>query len=223
MPAANEANCIKAMARVQDRGSMRQGFPIATPGMAIGLLGGSFDPAHDGHVRISEQALKRFGLDRLWWLVSPANPLKATGPAPMAARLSHARALISDPRIIVSEIETGLGTRHTAQTLRKLRLLYPEVRFVWLMGADNLAQFHRWKDWRKILEMVPVGVLARPGARLSARCSKAARIYAGAHLREDASHALPHMRPPAWCFVNLPMIEISSTQIRARDGGRGGA
>lgn len=137
----------------------RAGLPRAGRGQAVGLLGGSFDPAHDGHAHATREALRRFGLDRVWWLVSPGNPLKAHGPAPLALRMARARAVMRHPRVEVTDVEARLGTRHTAQTLAALGRLYPGVRFVWLMGADNLAQLHRWEDWRRIVEGVPVGVL----------------------------------------------------------------
>ncbi len=152
--------------------------PFVTQGQVVGLLGGSFDPPHEGHVQITREALRRFGLDRLWWLVSPGNPLKAHGPAPMADR--------------------------------------PGVRFVWLMGADNLAQFHRWQEWERIMEMVPVGVLARPGARIAAQMSKAARVYATDRLEPGQARRLGRAAPPAWCFVNMPLVAQSSSAIRAR-------
>lgn len=192
------------------------GLPVAKPGQVIGLLGGSFDPPHEGHVHITKAALKRFGLDRIWWLVSPGNPLKARGPAPLDERMQAARALMQHPRVTVTDIEAHLGTRYTAQTLVALRRRYPGVRFVWLMGADNLAEFHRWQDWRWIMENVPVGVLARPGDRISARMSKAAKIYAHARLPGRASHILGQLQAPAWSFVNLPMKDQSSTAIRKR-------
>ena len=190
--------------------------PVARAGQIVGLLGGSFDPPHDGHVYISKAALKRFGLDQLWWLVSPGNPLKTKGPAPMAQRMAAARAIMRHPRVTVTDIEARLGTRYTAQTLAALRRRYPGVRFVWLMGADNLAQFHQWQDWRWIIDQVPVGVMARPGDRIAARMSKAARIYAQARLPKQAAHCLGRMTPPAWSFINLPMSRQSSTAIRAR-------
>ena len=147
--------------------------------MVIGLLGGSFDPAHEGHAHITREAMKRLGLDRVWWLVSPGNPLKANAPASMARRLARARALMQDPAVVVTDLEVRLGTRATVDTLRRLRAMYPGVRFVWLMGADNLVQFHRWSRWRQIMAMVPVAVMARPGAGLASgsaqiRCSEAA-------------------------------------------------
>ncbi len=195
--------------------AMTYALPHARPGQVIGLLGGSFDPPHAGHLHISREALKRFGLDRLWWLVSPGNPLKTAGPAPLDQRMAAARALVDHPRIAITDIEARTGTRHTAATLRVLRALCPGVRFVWLMGADNLAQFHLWQDWREILDTVPVGVLARPGQRISARLSPAARIYARARIPARDSQALGHANAPAWCFLNVPMMDISSTRLRA--------
>ncbi len=191
-------------------------LPVAKPGQVIGLLGGSFDPSHAGHVHISKAALRRFGLDRLWWLVSPGNPLKKDGPAPLAERMQAAQAIMQHPRVTITDIEAHLGTRYTAQTLAALRRRYPGVRFVWLMGADNLAQFHRWQDWRWIIENVPIGVVARPGDRISARLSKTAKVYAQARIPGRGAHVLGRMPPPAWAFVNLPMSDQSSTAIRAR-------
>ena len=199
---------------------MQHGFPYARPGQRIGLLGGSFDPAHAGHAHITREALKRFGLDRVWWLVSPGNPLKSRGPAPLADRMARAAAVMHHPRVTVTDIEARLGTRATADTIAALRARYPGVRFVWLMGADNLAQFHLWQDWERILDAVPVGVLARPGDRISARMSRAARVYAPYRLSGAASHLLGRARAPAWCFVNVPMVDVSSTAIRARGGWR---
>lgn len=193
---------------------MRHAFPLALPGMAVGLLGGSFDPPHPGHLHITREALRRFGLDRVWWLVSPGNPLKSRGPAPIGLRLDAARALVDHPRVTVTDIEARIGTHYTAETLARLARLYPGVRFVWLMGADNLAQLHRWQDWRTIIESVPIGVLARPGMRISARRSVAAQVYARYRLSAEAARLLAHRAAPAWCFVNVPMVEASSTAIR---------
>lgn len=193
-----------------------QGFPVARPGQVIGLLGGSFDPAHAGHAHITREALKRFGLDRVWWLVSPGNPLKSRGPAPLTARLAAARRVMDHPRVTITDIEARIGTRYTAVTLARLQALYPGVRFVWLMGADNLAQFHRWQDWEEIMHRVPVGVLARPGDRIAARMSKAARIYRDARLHGQAAARLGRADAPAWTFLNMPMTPESSTAIRDR-------
>ncbi|MCF2870883.1 nicotinate-nucleotide adenylyltransferase [Octadecabacter sp. G9-8] len=194
---------------------LRHGLPQARAGQVIGVLGGSFDPAHEGHVHITKAALERFGLDSVWWLVSPGNPLKSRGPAPMAERLATARAVMQHPRVKVTDIEARLGTRYTAQTIAALQMVYPDVRFVWLMGADNLAQFHRWQDWREIMERVPVGVLARPGDRISARMSKTARLYRENRLIGRASQLLGRADAPMWSFVNLPMSASSSSAIRA--------
>ena len=195
---------------------MTTGRPTARAGQIVGLLGGSFDPPHDGHVHISKAALKRFGLDHLWWLVSPGNPLKAHGPAPLEERMQAASAIMQHPRVAVTDIEARLGTRYTAQTLMELQRRYPGVRFVWIMGADNLAQFHRWQDWRWIIETVPVGVIARPGERLGARRSKTAKVYRQARVMGRAAHVLGHLKAPAWSFINVPMSDQSSSAIRAR-------
>ena len=193
---------------------MVQGFPIARRGMVVGLLGGSFDPAHAGHVHITRQAVVRLGLDRVWWLVSPGNPLKARAPAALALRLARARQVMQDPQVVVTDLEARLGTRATIDTIRRLQAIYPGVRFVWLMGADNLVQFHRWKGWRDILAAVPVAVMARPGAGLAARLSVTARACRAFEVARP--EGLGERRPPAWCFVNLPLNSASSSKIRAQ-------
>lgn len=195
---------------------MRQGFPMATRGMVVGLLGGSFDPAHAGHVHITREAMRRFGLDQVWWLVTPGNPLKARQPAAMAARLAQARALMRHPRVKVTDLEAHLGTRYTAATIRRLKARYPGVRFVWLMGADNLVQFHRWQDWEGILGMVPVAVLGRPGSVVRGQMGRAARIYAAERVKPGAAGALGRMQPPVWGFADIPLNDLSSSAIRAR-------
>lgn len=190
------------------------GFPTATAGLRVGLLGGSFDPPHLGHVHISKWALKEFGLDRVWWLVSPGNPLKPVGPAPLEKRLRACRELVDHPRILITDLESRLGTRYTAQTLQRLQERYRDVRFVWLMGADNLADFHRWDRWDDIMNSVPVGVLSRPGEQLAAGCSPAARRFARARLSARRSTALPFRQAPCWSLLTGPMIDMSSTRIR---------
>ncbi len=190
--------------------------------MVVGLLGGSFDPAHEGHVHISREALKRMGLDQVWWLVSPGNPLKARQPAPLADRMARARAVMRHPRVKITALEESVGTRATADTIDRLRRVYPGVTFVWLMGADNLVQFHKWGRWRDILRAVAVGVLARPGAGVQARLSVAARAFR-VH-RVARGETLRGRKAPVWAFVNLPMNDASSSAIRARGGwtlGRG--
>ncbi len=194
----------------------RNAIPYARPGQVVGLFGGSFDPPHQGHVHVTQEAMKAFGLNQVWWLVSPGNPLKKRGPAPLAQRVDAARAVMQHPRVEVTDIEALTGTRATADTLAALKRLYPLVRFVWLMGADNLAQFHRWKDWRLIMDSIPVGVIARPGDRISARMSPAARLYAKYRIDGQARHLLGRADAPAWCFVNVPMVDVSSTDLRNR-------
>jgi nicotinate-nucleotide adenylyltransferase len=193
---------------------MKSGFPMARRGMVIGLLGGSFDPAHEGHAHITRQALVRMGLDRVWWLVTPGNPLKVRQPAPMAERLVRARAVMAHPRVVITDLEAQLGTRYTAETIARLQRIYPGVRFVWLMGADNLVQFHKWERWRDILRRVPMGVLARPGSGVAARLSVAARSFRVD--RVARGEGLGARKAPAWCFVNVPMVDLSSSAIRAR-------
>ncbi|MFJ1293330.1 nicotinate-nucleotide adenylyltransferase [Paracoccus yeei] len=194
---------------------MRAGLPLALPGMRIGLLGGSFDPAHQGHVHITDEALRRFGLDRVWWLVSPGNPLKGHAPKPLQERIASARKIMKNPRVTVTGIEAVLGTRKTVDTIAGLQRLYPRARFVWLMGADNLVQFDRWDRWREIAAHVPIGVIARPGWRMPARFSRTARILAEARLPESRIGRLADAAPPAWAMINVPMNKLSSTAIRA--------
>lgn len=197
---------------------MKQGLPYVPHGRVIGLLGGSFDPAHGGHAHITREALKRFGLDEVWWLVSPGNPLKDKGPVALDMRMAKARDVMGHPRVRISDFEARVGTRYTAETLRALMAAYPQARFVWLMGADNLVQFDKWRDWQWIMESVPVGVLARPGQRGAARGAKAAEVYKRFQLRGAQSQLLGRAEAPAWCFVNVPMTDASSTEIRERGG-----
>lgn len=183
---------------------------------SVGILGGSFDPPHAGHLHITKAALRIFDLDEAWWLVSPGNPLKARGPAPFERRFAAAQEIVDHPRIKISDFEAQQGTRYTAQTLRLLFHTYPRTRFVWLMGADNLVQFDQWQDWRAIMESIPVGVFARPGDRQAALRSKAATIYRKNRLKGRKARKLASAAAPAWAFVNLSMMAVSSTQIRAK-------
>lgn len=192
-----------------------QGEPVAQPGLRVGLFGGSFDPPHAGHVHVTRWALKGFGLDRVWWLVSPGNPLKRDAPADLARRIAAARAIMRHPRVEVTDIEARLGTRATADTLAALQALYLGVRFVWLMGADNLAGFHRWGRWEEIMGLAPVGVLARPGEQLRAGLSPAARRFASRRLPMAEARALPFCAPPAWCLLTGRMLDLSSSELRA--------
>lgn len=190
------------------------GFPIAYTGQTIGLLGGSFDPPHLGHVHITRRALRRFGLSQIWWMVSPGNPLKPDAPAAIARRIAACKTIMGHPRVRITDLEARIGTRYTADTLTQLRRLYPGVRFVWLMGADNLAGFHRWEHWNKIMETVPIGVLSRPGDQIAAGSSHAARTYSRYRLREIAAPVLARQPAPAWVLLSGPMREASSTAIR---------
>ncbi len=167
-------------------------------------------------MHITREALKRFGLDEVWWLVSPGNPLKARGPAPLAERMARAKAVMQDPRVHVTDLEARLGTRFTHATLTQIIARYPGVKFVWLMGADNLASFHRWDNWREIMALVPIAVMARPGQRISARLSPAAQVFRRYKLRSREAMQIRNAAPPAWVFVNVPMTDMSSTSIRAR-------
>ncbi|ODA68135.1 putative nicotinate-nucleotide adenylyltransferase [Methyloligella halotolerans] len=182
--------------------------------MRIGLLGGSFNPAHEAHRHITLAALKRLQLDQVWWLVTPGNPLKTpTGPS-IEERVASAEAVARHPRIKVTDFEKGQGSPYTADTLRTLKRLYPETNFVWLMGADNMADIHRWKDWHAIFETMPVAVFDRPGFRMKARAGKAAQVFARRFVDPSDAAGLALMRPPAWTLVTLPLSSLSSTEIR---------
>ena len=182
----------------------------------IGLLGGSFNPAHQGHRDISLAALKYLGLDEIWWLVSPQNPLKPVdGMAPFAERLKSAQAMARHPKIRVTDIESRLGTQFTADTLKALVTRFPSCRFVWLMGADNLAQISSWRDWTKIFHLTPIAVFDRPTYNIKALTALAARRFRRARQREAALKMLAATPPPAWVFVHHRLNPISATAIRA--------
>ena len=186
-------------------------------GARIGLLGGSFNPAHEGHRQLSLEALKRLGLDEVWWLVSPQNPLKpAAGMAPMAERLADARARARHRRIRPSALESLLGTRYTADSLAALQARFPGIRFVWLMGADNLAQLASWQRWPQILHRVPVAVFDRAPYSVRAHAAKAARRFAQARVSERHAKRLAAMAPPAWTFLRQPLNAQSASRIRAQ-------
>jgi nicotinate (nicotinamide) nucleotide adenylyltransferase/ribosome silencing factor RsfS/YbeB/iojap len=180
-------------------------------------LGGSFNPAHGGHLHLSRLALARLGLDAVWWLVSPQNPLKpALGMAPFAKRLGEAaRLAAARPKIRVSGIEARLGTRYTADTLKALCRRFPRARFVWLMGGDNLVQFPHWRRWEDIFRSVPVAVFDRPGSAAKALAGRAARRFARARLSPRAARRLARAAPPAWIFFHTPRDPRSATRIRA--------
>lgn len=194
----------------------RLGGHLPGPGQRIGLLGGSFNPAHEGHVAISEEALRRLGLDEVWWLVSPQNPLKSTsGMAPQDVRAETAARLLQNPKIRVTTLETAFGTAYTAETLHLLVQRFPGVRFVWLMGADNLIQIDRWQDWSKIFNTMAIAVFDRPTYSLRALAAKAARRFARFRCRESDSLKLADRAPPAWVFLHNRLNAQSSTAMRA--------
>ncbi len=194
---------------------MRVKPPIALPGMRIGLLGGSFNPAHHGHRQISLAAIERLGLDRLWWVVTPGNPLKSNGDlAGLAERVRLAQRVARHPKIVVTDFEAALSSRFTADTIAYLTMRFPGVHFVWIMGGDNLVQFHRWRDWRRIFALMPIAVVDRPGMRHKALASPAARSFARARFPEAKSRFLPAMKPPAWTYLTIRLTTASSTAIR---------
>lgn len=184
----------------------------------VGLLGGSFNPAHRGHRALSLHALRALGLDEVWWLVSPGNPLKpARGMAPFAARMASARAMARHAPIRVSAVEARLGTRYTVDTLTRLPRLYPKHRFVWLMGADNLAQFHQWHDWRRIARQVPIAVVARPGYDGDARASPAMSWLRRAVRPAGQAKNWTRWRLPALVLLRFRPDPTSATRLRAAD------
>ena len=188
------------------------------PHRRIGLLGGSFNPAHGGHLHISLLALQRLDLDEVWWLVSPQNPLKpAKGMTPFAERLTNAAGFAkAHKRIKVTGIEAALGTSFTADTIAALEQRFPHTSFVWLMGGDNLAQLPRWERWVDLVDSVPIAVFARPQTSLRALAGKAALRFARARVAADAARGLAEMKPPAWAFFHTKLDPRSATEIRAK-------
>jgi nicotinate-nucleotide adenylyltransferase len=192
-------------------------IPAHAPGMKIGLFGGTFDPPHEAHLSASLLAMKRLRLDRVWWLVTPGNPLKDTRwLAPLADRMAKARALANHPRIVISDLEAEIGTRYTYETLAYLLERCPGVHFVWIMGADNLRSFNRWQRWREIASMVPMAVVDRLGPSLYASASAAGHALARYRIPESAAWSLPFRRPPVWAFIHGLKSPLSSTALRAK-------
>jgi len=191
--------------------------PIAEANMRIGLLGGSFNPAHGGHLYISKIALDRLKLDQVRWLLSPQNPLKHADDYELyEKRAQTARTVIDTPRIVLSFFEQEHGLTYSVETIRQLLEQHPQVKFVWLMGADAFAGLDRWKDWRNIVETIPIAVFNRPGSRARALNSKAAQYYSDFRLEEKDAPLLAGKKAPAWCFINQPPDYSSSTKIRGR-------
>ncbi len=197
-------------------------LPPHARGLRIGLLGGSFNPPHTAHRAMSLFAMKRLGLDRVWWLVTPGNPLKDTRSLPpLAERLVAAEAMADHPRIDVTNIEGQIGARYSVDTLRFLRRRCPGVRFVWLIGADLLAEFHRWRAWREIFALVPIAVVDRGGAPLGACNARAILAFATARVPESKASQLPGLKPPAWTLLHGLKLPHSSTQLREIAARRG--
>ncbi|MBB3770866.1 nicotinate-nucleotide adenylyltransferase [Angulomicrobium tetraedrale] len=192
-------------------------IPPLAPGMRIGLYGGSFNPPHAAHRAVSLLALKRLRLDKVWWLVTPGNPLKDNGRLPpLGVRLAQARAIANHPALVPTGLEAGLGTRYSFDTVAALVARFPQVHFVWLMGADNLASFHRWQRWRDIAARVPICVVDRQGCTFPAMAAPAALALAPWRREEHEAARLAGMKPPAWLFLHGLKSPLSSTQLRAK-------
>lgn len=185
-------------------------------GQTIGLLGGSFNPAHDGHRHIAQQALRRLGLDWVWWLVSPQNPLKSPAEmAPLRARMASANRKAQHPRMVVTAVESDLGTVYSAETMRRLTLLFPRQRFVWLMGADNLGQIARWRAWQSLYDRAAVAVFARAPYSGKALHGQAALRFRAARLPDATCRSLARHKRPAWVFLRTRLHPASATALRA--------
>ncbi len=193
-------------------------MPHAEPGQRVGLFGGSFNPPHEGHLHVTEKALRRLDLDLIWWIVTPGNPLKDHGVLePLEKRLAQCEKLAVHPRIKITAFEAELPTSYTVDTLDFVTRRNPGVHFVWLMGADNLGQFHHWERWRNIARLMPIAVIDRPGATMSLHSARAAMVLRHYRVDESDAAALPLMRAPAWTFLHGPRNSLSSTALRAQN------
>lgn len=196
-------------------GSTKVRPPLTQPGQRIGVMGGTFNPPHGGHALISGTALRRLRLDQLWWVVTPGNPLKYNNGLPSAAqRISLCRRLAPDARMRITSFEEDLATPYTAATVGFLVRRYRGVKFVWIMGADNLASFHRWQHWRSIAANIPIAVVDRPGWRLRALASPAAQWMRRNYLPEARAARLAAHGAPSWTFLTGPLSRLSSTELR---------
>jgi nicotinate-nucleotide adenylyltransferase len=203
-------------ARAREENSERIAFPIALPGMRIGLFGGTFNPPHEAHRAASLLALKRLGLDRIWWMVTPGNPLKENRSLPsLERRIAESRKMASHPAIDVTGIEAALRTRFTYDTVKALKMRFPKVHFVFIIGADNLAGFHRWENWRALANMIPIAVIDRPDYDLKALSTPAASTLARVRIDESDGAILSLLKPPAWAFLHGLKSQLSSTALRA--------
>jgi nicotinate-nucleotide adenylyltransferase len=191
-------------------------MPHVEKGMQVGLFGGSFNPPHAGHALVAEIALRRLALDQLWWMVTPGNPLKSVRElGPLADRLKQSEEIARNPRIKVTAFEAAHNVRYTADALALVRARNPGVDFVWVMGADNLRDFHRWQRWRSIVTTLPIAVVDRPGSTLSFLSSVVAKTFDYARIDEADAPRLARMKAPAWTFIHGPRSLLSSTAIRA--------
>jgi nicotinate-nucleotide adenylyltransferase len=187
--------------------------PPAYPGMRIGLFGGSFDPAHSGHAHVAAVAQRALRLDKIWWLVTPQNPLKAQS-RPLAFRIASARAQAHGARNVVTDLETRLGTRYTVDTIRALKRRYPGVHFVLIGGGDTLTSFHRWLRWRAVMSAVPIAIVAREGSAARTLHSAAFSRFDNAYVRDAAT--LADCEAPAWTYLRARLDPASSSELRAR-------
>lgn len=199
-------------------GSLGVKTPLVLPGQRIGIMGGSFNPPHEGHLIVARTALQRLQLDWLWWLVTPGNPLKSHDElAPIQSRMAAVRVMTADPRMVLTSFEDRLHTPYTAATLSFLKLRHSDARFVWIMGADNLATFHRWQRWRDAATTMPFAIVDRPGWRLAALASPAARVLAKYRVSEAEAGSLALRTPPAWTFLTTRLCAVSSTELRSHN------
>jgi len=190
-------------------------MPHAERGMVVGLFGGSFNPPHPGHALVAEIAIRRLGLNQLWWMVTPGNPLKSRSAlAPLSERIALSEAILHDPRIKVTAFEQSMGVPYTATTLKRVRERNPHVHFIWIMGADSMRTFHRWQKWQEIARTLPIAVIDRPGSTLAYLSSKMARTFDYARVDEDDARALWRKPAPAWTFIHGRRSALSSTELR---------
>jgi nicotinate-nucleotide adenylyltransferase len=199
------------------RATPRYPMPPASPGMKIGLFGGTFNPPHEAHRAASLLAMKKLGLDRVWWLVTPGNPLKKNkGLPPLDRRIEAARKVAENPKIAVTGVEAELGTRYTYDTVTRLRQRRPGVDFVFIVGADNLAHLHRWEQWKNLLRKIAFAVVDRPEFELSSLSAPAAVAFHQFRISENKARMIPRLTPPAWVFLRGLKSELSSTALRKR-------
>ncbi len=191
-------------------------MPHVESGMVVGLFGGSFNPPHEGHVLVAETAIQRLGLNQLWWMVTPGNPLKNhDNLAPLSDRIALSEKIAPDPRIKVTAFEKALGQSYTARTLAMVKARNRDIRFVWIMGADNLKSFHRWQNWQTIARTFPIAVIDRPGSTLAYLSSRMAKTFDYARIDEDDARRLAFHQAPAWTFIHGPRSSMSSTALRS--------